>query len=113
MPSEKRSNDALRDIARNILLAKSFIESASFESFEADDKTVDATTRCLEFISEASRRLSIDTKGRHPQIPWRQIASAGNIYRHDYESILPWLVWKTVNENLDLLLAVVRAELER
>lgn len=111
MPSEKRSNDALRDIERNILLAGSFVGDASFKEFEADDKTFYATTRCLEIISEASRRLSMDVKNRHGHISWRQIADAGNFYRHDYENILPWLVWKTVKEDLSILLDVVRAEL--
>jgi uncharacterized protein with HEPN domain len=40
-------------------------------------------TRCLEIISEASRRLPESLKARHPEIPWKQIAGAGNVYRHD------------------------------
>jgi uncharacterized protein with HEPN domain len=31
-------------------------------------KTVYAVTRCLEIISEASRRLPADLKARHPSI---------------------------------------------
>jgi uncharacterized protein with HEPN domain len=84
MPSDTRSNEALREIERTILLALSFAGDASFEAFEADVKTFYATTRCLEIISEASRRLSIDVKDRHSHIPWRQVANAGNFYRHDY-----------------------------
>ena len=26
-----------------------------------------------------------ELKARHPEIPWRDIAGADNIYRHDYE----------------------------
>jgi uncharacterized protein with HEPN domain len=43
-----------------------------------------ALTRCLEIISEASRRLSDEQKARHPEIAWREMAGAGNMYRHDY-----------------------------
>jgi len=44
-------------------------------------------TRCLEVISEASRRLSDELKARHLGIPWKQMAGAGNIYRHDYQTL--------------------------
>jgi uncharacterized protein with HEPN domain len=44
-------------------------------------------TRCLEIISEASRRLPDGLKARHPAIAWKEMAGAGNIYRHDYEDV--------------------------
>jgi len=76
---------ALRDIAHHIDLAASFVAGMDYEAFLADPRTVYAVTRCLEIISEASRRLADDLKARHPSIAWRDIAGAGNIYRHDYE----------------------------
>jgi uncharacterized protein with HEPN domain len=51
----------------------------------AAPRTVYAVTRCLEIISEASRRLLDDLKARHPSIASKDMAGAGNIYRHDYE----------------------------
>jgi uncharacterized protein with HEPN domain len=71
-----------------------------------------AVIRCLEVISEASRRLSDDLKARHPQILWREMAAAGNVYRHDYEDVLPRRVWKTLREELPPLRAVIERELE-
>nr|WP_294507592.1 HepT-like ribonuclease domain-containing protein [uncultured Rhodopila sp.] len=44
-------------------------------------------TRCLEIISEASRRLPEEMKSRHPSIPWRNVGAAGNIFRHEYEKV--------------------------
>jgi uncharacterized protein with HEPN domain len=55
-------------------------------------------TRCLEIISEASRRLPDDMKARHPGIAWKKMAGAGNIYRHDHEDVAAQLVWGTVKE---------------
>jgi len=43
--------------------------------------------RCLEIISEASRRLPSSLKERHPSIDWKRMAGAGNVYRHDYEDV--------------------------
>jgi uncharacterized protein with HEPN domain len=70
-----RSNAAsavLRDIAHHIDLAVSFASVLDYESFQADLRTVYAVTRCLEIISEASRRLPDDLKARHPSIAWKE-----------------------------------------
>jgi uncharacterized protein with HEPN domain len=67
-------------------------------------------TRCLEIISEASR-LPAEMKTRHPQIPWADIAGAGNIYRHDYDELLHELIWGTVQNRLSDLLSAVNKEL--
>jgi uncharacterized protein with HEPN domain len=50
----------LRDIRENVGLAFSFIGRASFDQFCSDRRTAYAVTRCLEIISEASRRLSLN-----------------------------------------------------
>jgi uncharacterized protein with HEPN domain len=87
----------LTDILRNIDLARSFVEGLTYEAFLADIRTVYAATRCLEIISEASRRLPNDIKARHPAIPWTDIAGAGNIYRHNYEDVLEQILWHTIH----------------
>jgi uncharacterized protein with HEPN domain len=51
---------ALRDIARHIELAVQFTAGFDYEQFVADQRTFYAVTRCLEIISEASRRLPED-----------------------------------------------------
>jgi uncharacterized protein with HEPN domain len=67
----------------------------------------------LEIISEASRRLPDDMKARYPGIAWKQIAAAGNVYRHDYEDVAAQLVWNTVQQALPPLRAVIEAELDK
>lgn len=68
---------SLSDIRENIKLAFSFIADASLDQFLADRRTVYAVRRCLEIISEASRRLPDELKARHPDIRWRGMADAG------------------------------------
>lgn len=109
MPS-KAAGVPLRDIRDNIRLAQSFVEGFSLRTFKKDRRTVYAVTRCLEIISEASRRLPASMKARHPGIPWKDIAGAGNVYRHDYEEISTAMVWNTVNA-LTVLHAAVEKEL--
>jgi uncharacterized protein with HEPN domain len=84
MPSD-RIDGALRDVLHHIDLAIEFAGGLDREAFAADLRTVYAVTRCLEIISEASRRLPEELKARHPAIAWRQMAAAGNVYRHNYE----------------------------
>ena len=109
----KQTDAALRDILFQIELAQEFIQGLDASGFVADAKTVYAVTRCLEIISEASRRLPDDLKERHSTIAWKQMAGAGNIYRHNYEDVAARYVWKTVTESLPDLLAVVTQELAR
>jgi uncharacterized protein with HEPN domain len=56
MPSDPAAV-ALRDIAYHIDLAYHFVAGLGFEAFKKYLRTLYAVTRCLEIISEASRRL--------------------------------------------------------
>jgi uncharacterized protein with HEPN domain len=102
---------ALRDIEHNIILAEHFCLGRDIQRFNDDVMRVYAVTRCLEIISEASRRLSAVLKERHPNIAWREMAGAGNIYRHDYEDVVAKRVWETVQLALPPLKIVVEQEL--
>ena len=102
---------ALRDMDHHISLALQFFEGLTFEQFSGDTRTLYAVTRCLEIISEASRRLPNELKDRHPEVPWKNMAGAGNVYRHDYEDVAAKLVWDTVNLALPPLREVVAVEI--
>lgn len=102
---------ALRDMAYHIDLAAHFTEGFTDERFRADLRTVYAVTRCLEIISEASRRLPAEMKARHPSIAWKDVAGAGNVYRHDYEDVAAQHVWDTVQIDLPPLRAAIQREL--
>ena len=95
----------------HIDLATEFVAGIGYEAFRDDTRTVYAVTRCLEIISEASRRLPDEVKTRHPSIAWKDMAGAGNIYRHDYEDVAAKLVWDTVQLALPALRDVIAREL--
>jgi len=113
MPSELGdTHETLRTIRENIGLAQQFVEGLDVARFQKDTRTLYAVTRCLEIISEASRRLPDDLKTEHPQISWGKIAGAGNVYRHDYESLSAQVIWNTVHSLSDLL-SFVEEELSK
>jgi uncharacterized protein with HEPN domain len=112
MPSEPRDTRPwLIDIRHHIAKAEGFVAGLSYEAFKDDDLRLYAVVRCLEIISEASRRLPEELKLRHPSIEWREMAAAGNFYRHEYEDVAARRVWVTLTHDLPLLHDVVTKEL--
>ncbi len=101
----------LDDIHHHIVLAQKFADGMSYDVLHDDLRTIYAVTRCLEIISEASRRLPDDLKARHPSIQWRDMAAAGNIYRHEYEDVAVRGVWDTLSHPLPPLRIVIEHEL--
>jgi uncharacterized protein with HEPN domain len=112
MPS-KSGKTPLHDILYHIDLATKFVAEVDYPAFRDDLRVIYAVTRCLEIISEASRRLPATLKARHPSIAWKQMAAAGNVYRHDYEDVAAQYVWETVQRALPPLKAVIEQELSR
>jgi uncharacterized protein with HEPN domain len=112
MPSERQAvRRWLNDIRHHIAMAEGFAAEMTYATFKDDNLRLYAVTRCLEIISEASRRLPEALKERHPAIQWKNIAAAGNIYRHEYEEVRAREVWDTLTVHLPTLGAVVEAEL--
>jgi uncharacterized protein with HEPN domain len=110
MPSEKIAG-YLQDILHHIDLATQFVSGLTAEQFGADVLRVCAVTRCLEITSEASRRLPAEIKHRYPDLAWRDMAGAGNIYRHDYDNVAAARVWETVRNALPPLRSAIEREL--
>jgi uncharacterized protein with HEPN domain len=88
-----------------------FLGDLDYEAFRDDQLRLYAVTRCLEIISEASRRLPEVLRARHPSILWKEMTGAGNVYRHGYESVEAYDVWITIQDHLPALRTVVDAEL--
>ena len=110
MPSETvQTRRWLTDIRQHIELV--LVTGLDYERFQDDLLRFHAVTRCLEIISEASRRLPEELKSRHPSIAWKEMAAAGNVYRHDYEDVATSFVWVTVQDHLPTLRAVIEQEL--
>jgi uncharacterized protein with HEPN domain len=113
MPSDRGAvRRWLIDIQHHIEMAQRFVAGTNYESFKDDDLRLYAVTRCLEIISEASRRLPDELKARHASIEWRDMAAAGNIYRHEYEDVSAVRVWRTLTVSLPRLLGVIEQELQ-
>jgi uncharacterized protein with HEPN domain len=112
MPSEATTTRRwFSDMRYHIELAQGFVAGLDYEVFRDDLLRFYAVTRCLEIISEASRRLPDEMKVRHPSIAWKEMAGAGSVYRHNYEDVAVAYVWITVHDHLPPLRIVIEREL--
>jgi uncharacterized protein with HEPN domain len=73
------------------------------EAFMADSHWQDAVIRQLEIIGEAVKKISPETLGRRPEIPWRRIVGMRDILAHDYMGINIDAVWQVAQQELGQL----------
>ena len=101
--SSSRPIDRFTDIIDNIDAIASYTKGMIRDLFMADNKTYDATERCLSRISEAASKLGLLAEELAPNQPWNEIRGMGNWLRHEYPRVLKETIWKTVSEDLDSL----------
>jgi uncharacterized protein with HEPN domain len=101
--SSSRPIDRFTDIIDNIDAIASYTKGLTRDQFMADNKTYDATERCLSRISEAASKLGLLAEELAPDQPWNDIRGMGNWLRHEYSRVLKETIWKTVSADLESL----------
>lgn len=102
----------LEDIFTAMEAAVRFTHGMTLEAFVADEKTVYATVRALEIMSEAAKRVPAEVRGRYPAIPWRNMAGIRDVVIHEYDRVDRAVVWKTVQSDLPAVEPEVRRAIE-
>ncbi len=65
-----------------------------FGEFMAESHWQDAVIRQLEIIGEAVKRISPESLGLRPDIPWRRIAGKRVVLIHNYMGVDLAAVWE-------------------
>jgi uncharacterized protein with HEPN domain len=97
----------------NIERIRLWTSGHTLATYRANLMLRDAVERCLERISEASRRLPQEVKATEPHIPWRKVADIGNVLRHEYDDVADAEVWRIVVDDLSGLRSAVQSMIDR
>jgi uncharacterized protein with HEPN domain len=95
----KQDSIYLRHILESIRRIEENV-AAGRNSFMASHALQDATLRNLQTMSEATQRLSEAAKGKHPEVPWAQIAAFRNVVVHNYLGIDLEQIWTIVQRDV-------------
>jgi len=99
-----RDDTYLVDILESAKMALDYVLGKDWDEFYEDVQCQDAVVRRIEIIGEAARRLSQETRDKHPQIPWREMTSMRNLVIHEYDVVDINQVWDTVQKKLPPLI---------
>jgi len=97
----------LQDILEAIADIESFTSGIDFASFSTNREKVLAVVKLLENIGEAVKQIPDDKRNLYPQIPWKAVAGARDIFVHQYWEIDTDVVWSTLQDSLPLLKIVI------
>lgn len=95
--------DYIQDIIDAIDKAMKFIKGLSYDEFIQDDKTIYATTRALEIIGEAVKKIPSKIKKSYPEVPWRDMAGIRDRIIHGYFDMDLEIIWIAIKEELPFL----------
>jgi uncharacterized protein with HEPN domain len=100
--------DRLEHILRSVDAIIGYWKGKKRTQFDSDEWARAATERHLEIISEASRHIPAKDRADHPQIPWKDITSIGNVLRRRYDTVSDDRIWDIVTLDLRVLLTAVK-----
>lgn len=101
---------------KDILSASSKIEAitaaTSEEAFVHDEVLPAAVLHYLTVIGEAINRLSLELRGRHPEVPWQQIVAVRHRIVHAYFDLDWQILWTAAMDDVPELRRQVGGILE-
>lgn len=103
-----RADDMLEAIDR----CRRYVEGMDETAFTRDSRTIDAVARNLEIVGEAAARMPEPVRARHPLVPWEALAEMRHVLIHEYHSVDPAILWRTVTGELPPLTVMLTAVLE-
>lgn len=104
MPRDDAYLGDMLDAAR---LAMEYLQGRQRSDFLADTLLQDAVIRRLALLGEAARRVSVQTREKHPDLPWREMVDMRNLIIHEYDDIDFDIVWRTATTDLPALITML------
>jgi uncharacterized protein with HEPN domain len=92
--------------------AQSFAKGRTREELETDRLLVLGLVKAIEIIGEAASRTSTGTRHTVSQLPWEDIVCMRHRLVHAYFDINLDMLWRTVQDDLPLLIEPLQKALE-
>jgi uncharacterized protein with HEPN domain len=87
--------------------AMAFAQGKSRADLETDRMLALSLVKTVEIIGEAARRVSHGVRAAAPEIPWDDIISLRNRLIHAYYNVDLDVLWETLSEDLQPLIAAL------
>ena len=89
----------IEDMLASISKISDYITGMNYDDFESNGLVVDAVTRNLEIIGEATKRIPDTIRDTYPAIPWKSIIGLRNTVLHEYLGIDKEIIYKIITED--------------
>lgn len=102
-----RDNASLLDIVNAAKRVLKFTEGFDKSTLAANEEKQSAILYQVIVIGEATKRLSLEFRTQHPEIPWKDIAGMRDILAHQYDRINLNTLWDVIQNDVPELLALL------
>ncbi len=109
LPDGTTDAATLGDIVSACSKVMEYVEGAHRSDLDHNHQMLSACCYQIAIIGEAVKRLSLATRGKYPEIPWRDIAGMRDRLMHGYDSVDVDELWRTATVDLPTLLGQVKA----
>ncbi|HPQ54121.1 MAG TPA: DUF86 domain-containing protein [Spirochaetota bacterium] len=98
----------IEDIEESISKIMRYTEGYDKNRFSDDSRTFESVILNLFIIGEAANKIPERIQQKYPDIDWRAIVGMRNVIAHGYFKIKPEIIWKTIQDDLPVLLELVK-----
>ncbi|GAB4288099.1 MAG: DUF86 domain-containing protein [Oscillatoriaceae cyanobacterium] len=95
-----KDDAVLLDLARVANQIMELTTGMNRAEFDADIRTQLAVLYEIAVLGEAVKRLSMEFREQHPEIPWSEIAGMRDKVIHQYDRVKLDVVWRTIQKDV-------------
>jgi uncharacterized protein with HEPN domain len=96
---------AILDMVQAVQRALSYGEGLTKAELKTNHEKQSAILYQILIIGEAVKRLSVEYRTQHPEVPWKAIAGMRDVLAHQYDTVDLETIWDVLHEELPVLLS--------